>query len=61
MRDLLFRPAFNLADTFSATVAGVLMLNGHWLASLPVVAFGAALSAYGRRRMRPWPAPRIVR
>ena len=61
MRDLFFRPMFNLADTFTCTVAGVLMLNGHWLASVPVAIVGAAVSTLMRRRLPVWPARRIGR
>lgn len=61
MRDLLFRPMFTPVDWFATTLACALMLNGHWLASIPVMLLGAGAYAYGRRWMRTQPAIRMVR
>jgi hypothetical protein len=59
IRDLLFRPMLSTVDTFTTMIAAVLMLDGHWLASLPVVALGVGLNAWARRRE--WQLPAAVR
>ena len=58
---MIFRPMFSLADMVTATIATALMLNGHWLASVPVMALGAIAASYGRKRTPRMPAARIVR
>jgi hypothetical protein len=57
--DLPFRPMFSTIDTTTTTIAAVLMLDGHWLASLPVVALGVGLNAWARRKG--WNLPAAVR
>jgi hypothetical protein len=59
IRDLLFRPMLSTVDTITTTIAAVLMLDGHWLASLPVVALGVGLHAWARRKG--WQMPAAVR
>jgi hypothetical protein len=59
IRDLLFRPMLSTIDTITTTIAAVLMLDGHWLASLPVVALGVGLNALARRKG--WNLPAVAR
>lgn len=61
IRDLLFRPTFNLADMLTMTLACGLMLSGHWLACIPVLVLGAVVYGYGRKQLRRMPAIRVPR
>lgn len=57
---MIFRPMFSPADMISTTLGAALMLNGHWLAAIPVAIVGGLVAHFGRKRMLRQPAFRKV-